>query len=72
MLFTSGANLSYTAFLATSFYATSLNLLKSTATGTILSISYLSNSVFKLAKFVFSSKREVLKCVTFFRPAFIA
>ena len=49
MLFTSATNLSYTVFLTTSFFTTSLSLLKSTGTGTNLLISNLSTSVFKLA-----------------------
>ena len=43
-------------FLKTSFFTTSLNLLKSTGTGTNFSISNLSTSVFKRAKFDFSAK----------------
>ena len=72
MLFTLTANLSYTAFLTTSFFTTSLNLLKSTGTGANLSMSNLSTSVFRLAKFVFSAKFEVSTCVTFFRSVFVA
>ena len=52
MLFTLATNLSYSVFLTTSFFTTSLSLLKSTRTGANLSISSLSTSVFKLAKFV--------------------
>ena len=37
MLFTFSTNLSYTVFLTTSFFTTSLSLLKSTGTGTNLS-----------------------------------
>ena len=51
ILFTLVTNLSYAVFLTTSFFTTSLSLLKSTGTGTNLSISNLSTSVFKLAKF---------------------
>ena len=40
----------------TSFFTTSLRLLKSTGTGATLSMSNFSTSVFKLAKFVFSAK----------------
>ena len=40
-------NLSYTSFLTTSFFTALLNLLKSVGTGTNLSISSLSTSVFK-------------------------
>ena len=39
-------NLSYSIFLATSFFTTSPSLLKSTGTGANLSISNLSTSVF--------------------------
>ena len=34
-------------------------------------MSNLSTSVFKPAKFVFSAKLEVIKCVTFFRSLFV-
>ena len=50
MLFIFTASFSYTAFLKTSLFTTSLNLLKSTGTGP--NLSSLSNSVFGLAKFV--------------------
>ena len=49
-------NLLYTAFLTTSFFITSLNLLKSTEIGTNLSISNLLNSFFRLAKLVLVQK----------------
>ena len=62
--FTFATNLSYTVFLTTSFFTTSLSLLKSTGTGANLSMSKLSTSVFRSAKFVFSAKREVSMCVT--------
>ena len=52
-------SLSYTVFLTTSFFTTLLNLLKSVGTGSNFSMSNLSASVFKLAKFVFSAKLEV-------------
>ena len=58
--------------LITSFFTTSLSLLKSTGTGTNLSISNLSVSVFKLAKFVFNAKREVSTCELFLISAFAA
>ena len=54
MLFTFENNLSYTVFLTT-FFTTSLSLLKSTGICTNLSISSLSTSVFKLDKFDFST-----------------
>ena len=60
-------NLSYTVFLTTSFFTTLLNILKLTGTGTNLSMSYISTSAFKLAKFVFSAK-QVSTCVTFLDP----
>ena len=72
ILSTFAASLSKTAFLRTSFFTTSLNLLKSTGTGANLSMSNLSTSVFKLAKFVFSAKLEVSTCVTFFRSVYVA
>ena len=42
----------YTHFLTTSFYTTSLSLLKSTGTGINLSTSNLSTLLFKLLKLV--------------------
>ena len=51
ILFTLATSFSYTAFLKT-FLTTSLSLLKSTGTGANLSMSNLSTSVFRLAKFV--------------------
>ena len=59
MLFTLATNLSYTAFLTTSCFTTSLSLLKSIGTGTYLSMSNLLTSVFRLAKFFF---KQNLKC----------
>ena len=59
ILFTLATSLSYTVFLTTSFFTTSLNLLKSTGAGANLSISNSSTSVFKLAKFDFNAKLEV-------------
>ena len=56
----------------TSFFTTSLSLLKSTGTGTNLSISNLSTSVFKLTKFVFNAKLEVSTCEIFLISAFVA
>ena len=50
----------------TSFFTTSLGLLKSTGTGANLSMSHLSTSLFRFAGFVFSAKLEVSTCVTFF------
>ena len=59
MLFTLATNLSYTSFLTTLFFTTLLNLLKSLGRGCHLSMSNLSTSVFKSAKFVFNAKLEV-------------
>ena len=71
ILFTLATNLSYAVFLTTSFFARSLSLLKSTGTGTDLSISNLSTSVFKLAKFVFNAKLEVSRCEVFLMSDFV-
>ena len=62
ILFTLATNLSYTVYLTTSFFTTSLSVPKSIGTGTNLSISNLSISDFKLSKFDFSTKLEVLTC----------
>ena len=51
--------LSYTVFLTTSCFNTSLSLLKSTGTGTNWSMSSLSTSAFILAKLGFSARLEV-------------
>ena len=59
ILFTLVTNLSCTVFLTTSFFTTLISLLKSIGTVTDVSISNLSASVFKLAKFDFSAKLEV-------------
>ena len=72
ILFTLATNLSNAVFLATSFFTTSLSLLKSTGTGTNLSISNLSTSVFKLAKFDFSAKLEVSTCEIYLISVFVA
>ena len=48
LLFTFASNLLYTAFLTTWFLTSSLNLFKSAGTGTNLSMSNLSTSVFRL------------------------
>ena len=60
------------AFLTTSLFTTSLNLLNSTGTAANLSMSNSSTSVFRLAKCVFSAKLEVSTGVTFFRSVFVA
>ena len=49
-----------------------LNLLKSSGTGTNLSMSNLSTLVFKVAKFVFNAKLEVSTCEIFIISAFVA
>ena len=72
ILFTFESSLSYTVFLRTSFFATSLSLLKSTGTGTSLSISKLSTSAFKLTKSDFAADLDVSIPVTFFKSAFVA
>ena len=59
ILFTFATNLSYKVFLTTSFLTASLGLLKSTGIGINLSISNLSTSVYRLAKFYFSEKLDV-------------
>ena len=71
ILYTLATNLSNTSFLITSFFTTSLSLLKSKGTGANLSISNLSTSVFKLAKFVFNAKLEVSTCEIFLMSAFV-
>ena len=48
-------NLSYAVFFTTSFSTTLLSLAKSVGTGVSLSISSLSTSVFRLAKFDYSA-----------------
>ena len=65
ILFALTTDLSYTVFLTTSFFTTSFSLLKPTGTDANLSISNLSISVFKQAKFDFNPKREVSTCETF-------
>ena len=72
ILFTFVTNLSYTIFLTTPFFTTSLSLLKSEVNGANLSMSNLSTSVFKLDKFAYSAKREVSTCVKFFKSVFVA
>ena len=54
MLFALLTNLSYSVFFTTSFLTTMLSLAKSIGTDVSLSISILSISVFRLAKFDFS------------------
>ena len=72
LLITLATSLSCTVFLTTSFFTTSLSLLKSAGTGSNLSISNLSTSNFKLAKFVFNVKLEVSTCEISLMSAFVA
>ena len=72
MLFTLTTNLSYTVFLTTSFFTASLSLRKSTGICTNLSMSNLSTSVFRLAKFIFNAKLEVSTCEIFLISDFVA
>ena len=58
ILFTLLTNLLYSVFLITSFFTTLDNLLKSTGTVFSLSVSNVSTSVFKLAKFVFNENSK--------------
>ena len=55
MLSTFATNLLYSVFFTASFFTTLLNLVKSSGTSVNLSISDLSTSVLKLAKFDFSA-----------------
>ena len=71
MLFTLATNLSYVVFLTTLFLTMSLSLVKSTRTGTNLSMSNLSTLVFRLAKFVLNSKLEVSTCEIFLISVFV-
>ena len=68
MLITLVTNLSYAAFLTTpfftTFFTTLFSLLKSTRAGTKFSISNLSISVFRLAKFVFNTKLQKVSTKT--------
>ena len=72
ILFTSATNLSYTVFLTTSYFTTSLSLFKSTGTGANFPISDWSTSLFKLAKFDFSAKIEVSTSEIFLIYGFVA
>ena len=66
MLSTFSTNLSYSVFLATSFFPTLLNLAKSSGSGVSFAMSNLSTSVFKLARFVFDAKLLTPTRVAFF------
>ena len=72
MLSTFVTNLLYSVFFITSFFPTSDNLLRSIGIGTSLSISSLSTSAFKLAKFNFDAKLLTSTCDTFFKSVFVA
>ena len=72
ILSTFPTNLFYSVFLTTSCFTTLLNLTKSLGTGVNLSISNLSTSVLKLAKFVFDAKLLTSTCLIFFKSVFIA
>ena len=72
ILFALATNLSYTVFLTTSFFTRSLSLLKSTGTGANSSVSNLSTSGFRLAKFVFNAKLEASTCEIFLISDFAA
>ena len=65
MLFTLASNLLYTVFLTTSFITASLSSLKSTGTSDNLSISNLSTSLFRLAKFVFNENSKYQRAFYF-------
>ena len=65
ILFTFATNLSDTVFLATSFFTTSLILLKSTGADINLSISNLSTSAFKLNKSDFAANFDISTLVDF-------
>ena len=67
----------YTSFLATSFFTTSLSILKSTGASTRAStfsdflISNLSTSNFELAKSTFLENFDASKPVAYFKSAFV-
>ena len=56
--------------LTTSFSTASLSLLKSTGTGTSLSISNLSTLYFKLDQLIFLANLDVLTSAAFFKSGF--
>ena len=72
MLSTFVTNLLYSVFFTTLSFTTSDNLLRSTRISTSLSISDLSTSVYKLAKFDFNAKLLTSTCDTFFKSVFVA
>ena len=66
ILFTLANNLSYTVFLTTPFFTTSLSLLKSRGAGTNLPISNSFTSAFELAKSDFAASLDVSIPVAFY------
>ena len=72
MLSNFATNLSYTVFLTTSLFTTLHSLAKSSGAGVNLSVSSLSASVFKLAKFDFSAKLLASTCYIFFKSVFVS
>ena len=75
ILFTLVTNLSCSVFLQRHFlvyYYILVYLEKSLGTGVNLSISNLSTSAFKLARFVFDAKLLTSTCGTFLRSVFVA
>ena len=72
ILFTLAANILYTVFLTTSFFTTLLTLLKSTGTGTNLTISNFSISTFKLAKSDLADSFDASISVAIFKSVFVA
>ena len=70
MLFTLASNFPNTVFLTTSLFTALLSLAKLLGTGVNLSISNLSASIFKLAKFDFSAKLLISACDIFFKSVF--
>ena len=71
MLSTFVTNLSLSVFLTTSFFTTLLNFAKSLGTGANLSISSLSTSVVRLAKFDFSAKLLISTRDIFFKSVLV-
>ena len=65
-------NLSYSVFLMTSFLTKLLNFVRSAGTVVNLSISSLSTSAFKPAKFDFSAKLLTSTCDICFESDFVA
>ena len=72
MLFSLATNLSYSVILTKLFFTTLLSLAKSLGTSANLSVSSLSYSVFKPAKFDFSAKLLGSTFDIFFKLVFVA